>query len=268
MKCEEVEAKIIDYLDKNLEEGTRQEIEKHLETCEKCFDDVRESQQVLNTLSREAMSKPDDSLRINFYHMLHNQIMNGKQGKSISSPKPSIPWYYMGRYRVAAGIALLLCGTFAGLFIHAGLNNSHTSDKLKLLQSEVYLLKRSTMFTMLKEESSSDRIQAVSFADEIDNPDENIISALVTTLNNDKNVNVRMAAAYALSRFASQRNVCDSLVRSLSIQNDPILQITLINILAERREKSVVTPLQHIISDKNTLKEVRDAAENCLGVLM
>ena len=30
MKCEEVEVKMIDYLDNNLNDGLRQEIEKHL----------------------------------------------------------------------------------------------------------------------------------------------------------------------------------------------------------------------------------------------
>jgi HEAT repeat protein len=124
------------------------------------------------------------------------------------------------------------------------------------------------MFTMLKEESSSDRIQAVRYVEEIDNPDPNMIEVLVKTLNNDKNVNVRMAAAYALSKFADRQAVCDSLVKSLSLQSDPILQVTLINILVEKKEKSALRPIQEIISNKRTLKEVRAVAENSLRVLI
>ena len=124
------------------------------------------------------------------------------------------------------------------------------------------------MFTMLKEESSSDRIQAVRYVENIEKPDQNVIEVLVKTLNNDKNVNVRMAAAYALSKFADQSMVCDSLVKSLTQQSDPILQVTLINILAERKEKSALRPIQEIISNKSTLKEVRAVAENSLRVLM
>jgi HEAT repeat protein len=121
---------------------------------------------------------------------------------------------------------------------------------------------------MLKDESSSNRIQAVSYVDELDKADENVIQVLIKTLNYDKNVNVRMAAAYALSKFSDQRAVCDSLVRSLSLQSDPILQVTLINILAERKEKSALRPIQEIIANKSTLKEVRDVAENSLRVLI
>ena len=77
-----------------------------------------------------------------------------------------------------------------------------------------------------------------------------------------------MAAAYALSKFADRRAVSDSLVKSLSLQNDPILQVTLINILVERKEKSALRPIQEIIANKKTLKEVRAVAENSLRVLI
>jgi hypothetical protein len=268
MKCEEVESKMIDYLDKNLEEGICKEIEKHLETCERCLDELRDSQQVLNLISKDKMVKPDDSLRINFYHMLHSQIKKNEESNASLSRKPFSPWYNLTRYRIAAGIALLICGTFIGMFIRSGLNNTYASNELKQLHSEVSDLKKATMFTMLKEVSSSDRIQAVSYAGDLDNADENVIDVLVKTLNNDKNVNVRMAAAYALSKFADKKAVCDSLVKSLTLQNDPILQVTLINILAERKVKSALKPIQEIIANRSTLKEVRAVAENSLRVLI
>jgi hypothetical protein len=268
MQCSEVEAKIIDYLDNTLEEGIRQEIEKHLETCEGCLDEVMDIRKVIKLISSEEMEKPEDSLRINFYHMLQGQIKKENQSMSMTTGKPITHLFSAGRYRFAAGIALLICGTFIGLFIHTGINYLRASDELKQLQSEVSDLKKNTIIAMLKEVSSSDRIQAVSYADDLEMPDRNIIEVLVKTLNHDKNVNVRMAAAYALAKFADQRAVCDSLVLSLSLQNDPILQVTLINILADRREKSALRSIQQIISNKSTIKEVRDVAENSLRVLM
>lgn len=77
-----------------------------------------------------------------------------------------------------------------------------------------------------------------------------------------------MAAAYALSKFADQRAVSDSLVKSLSLQTDPILQVILINILADKKEKSALRPIQEIIVNRSTLKEVRAVAENSLRVLI
>jgi hypothetical protein len=268
MKCEEVETKMIDYLDKTLSESEGHEIEKHLETCERCLDELKDTQHVLNLISDSEMIKPDDSLRINFYHMLHSEIKKSSESSKQSIYKTHAPWYNSTRYRIAAGIALLICGTFIGMLINGGFNYSSASNELKQLRSEVLDLKKATMFTMLKEESSSDRIQAVSYAGDLRNPDQNVIDELIKTLNNDKNVNVRMAAAYALSKFAGQRAVSDSLVKSLSQQSDPILQVTLINILAERKEKSALRPIQEIIANKSTLKEVRAVAENSLRVLI
>lgn len=264
MKCEEVYTKIVDYLDNNLEEEARQEIEKHIGTCENCLDELKDTQKILNLISKEKMEKPDDSLRINFYHMLHTQIRKSNEGNSESLWKPKTPWYNTSGFRIAAGFALLICGSFIGMLINSRINVSTASYEIKQLQTEVSDLKRTAMFTLLKEESSSDRIQAVSYAGNMDNADDNIIEVLVQTLNTDKNVNVRMAAAYALSKFANQRSVCDSLVKSLALQTDPILQVTLINILAERKEKSALRPVQEIIANKRTLKEVKTVAQNSL----
>jgi HEAT repeat protein len=129
------------------------------------------------------------------------------------------------------------------------------------------MLKKAALFTGLKDESSSYRIQAVNYADDLETPDENVIEVLFNTLNHDKNVNVRMAAAYALEKFANSQPVCDSLVMSLSRQTDPILQVTLINILVSRREKNALNPIQQIITNKNTIEEVRRVAENGAKIL-
>lgn len=268
MKCEEVDKMMIDYLDQKLGDDTRREIEEHLATCERCIDELKDTQDIMKLISKDKMEKPDDSLRINFYHMLHSEIKNtANRTPQTAFQIPVTPWYSQSKYRVAAAVALLICGTFIGMFVRTLSAGSVASNEIKQLQTEVSDLKKNAMFTMLKEQSSSDRIQAVSYAGEF-GADDNVINVLVETLNNDKNVNVRMAAAYALSKFAYQREVTDSLVKSLSQQTDPILQVTLINILAERKEKSALEPIQKIIANKSTMKEVRTVAENSLRVLI
>jgi len=267
MKCEELEEKIIDYLDGKLDKESNIEIEKHLETCERCLDEFRDLQEVIKIISNRKEIEPDDSLRINFYHMLHNEIRKSKSSGTAGVQREILPWYNHIFFRIAAGFALLITGTLIGLLIHSGFTDSHQAQ-LEELRSEVTTLKKAAMFTMLKEESSSYRIKALDYAEDLTTPDENVIAILVKTLNTDKNVNVRMAAAYALSKYADQQPVCDSLVRSLSLQSDPILQVTLINILVERREKSAVKPIQKIIADENTLDDVKSVAENSIKYLL
>jgi hypothetical protein len=259
MKCEEVESLMIDYLDNKLESDKKAEIEKHLETCERCLDEMMEMQHIMQLIASKDMQVPDDSLRINFYHMLHNEIKKA----DIRDVKPVIlRWYDRGIFRVAAAIALLIAGSFLGVLIYSGISNSGQEKELSQLKSEVNALRKTAMFTMLKDGSSSYRIQAVNYADEMDKPDENVINALLMTLNGDKNINVRMAAAYALEKYTSRQYVRDSLVKSLPLQTDPILQVTLINILVELKEKSAIEPIEKIISNDRTLTEVKSVAES------
>lgn len=268
MKCEEVEGKMTDYLDNTLNEEIREEIEKHLGTCESCLDELRDCKEILMLISKEEIVKPDDSLRINFYHMLHSEIKKNSGNIKEDHRIRVASWYRKKSFSIAAGIALLISGTFIGMVIYSGIINTGDRSELKQLHSEVTALKKAALFTMLKEESSSDRIMAVNYVDDFENPDDNVIDVLFRTLNNDKNVNVRMAAAYALAKFANQQSVCDSLVKSLPMQNDPILQVTLINILVERKELSAIKTIQAIITNASTLKEVKQVAENGIKQLI
>jgi hypothetical protein len=269
MKCDEVEIRLIDYLEGNLDDITCRDIEKHLETCNSCLDALKESQDVLKLMSDSTMEKPDESMRIGFYHMLHKEIkQNSKKAGDSFIVIPGSHWITRNMISVAAGIAILICGTFLGIFIKSEISGSGRSEEISKLKSEVNALKKTVFYSMLGQESSSGRIQAVNYIDGIPSPDQPVINVLVKTLNSDKNVNVRMAAAYALSRFADQRAVCDSLVKSLSLQNDPILQVTLINILVEHKVKSAIGPMENIINNKSTLKEVKSVAENGVMTLI
>ncbi len=254
--------KLVDYLEGNLTDHEKQEFEKHIETCERCLDELMHCQEILQITDQVPIEKPDESLRINFFHMLHDEIRKAGERDNVPIHIQSSAWYYRSFFRYAAGVALLICAAAIGFFVDAGLRNSGQSAELKQLQSEVAELKKTAMFTMLKEESSSYRIQAVNYADELEAPGENVIEVLINTLNHDKNVNVRMAAAYALEKYADTRFVCDSLVKSLSQQTDPILQVTLINILVGRKEKSALRTIQQILTNENTIDEVKRVAEN------
>jgi HEAT repeat protein len=261
MKCEEIEGLIIDYLENKLEPGQIAGIEKHLETCEKCLDDFKDIQEVLKLMSLEEMKKPDDSLRINFYHMLHNEIRRSREQKAEQSVHAGGYRPLKRVYRIAAGILIIICSAFAGMIFNSQINASRQNQELSQLKSEINELRKTALISMLRDQSSSYRIEAVNYAEELEKPDENVIRALVSTLNNDKNVNVRLAAAYALAKYPAVQSVRDSLVKSLPKQSDPILQVTLINILVEMREKNALKPIEQIITDKKTLNEVRSVAE-------
>jgi HEAT repeat protein len=268
MKCEDVESSMIDYLDNTLEKSRRDEVEKHLETCERCLDELKDFQQILQTVDSTEMEQPDETLRINFYHMLHGE-MNKQVMKNQEQPilpisvRRSSPWI-----KIAAAIALLLAGTFIGLTLHFVLNRHQEGEQVASLKTEVQSMKELMMLDMLKQESPSQRIQAVNYTDDIQAPDIKVLNALTETLNNDKNINVRMAAAYSLAKYADRQSVRDSMVASLSRQTEPIIQVVLMNILVEKKESSAIKPIQKIMSDEKSIKEVKDVAKKGLNILL
>ncbi len=261
MKCEDVEILLVDYLDNSLEDKTRDEVDNHLSACERCLDTFNESQKIVRIISVSEPHKPDESLRGNFYHMLQKEIRKANDHGIEKQDHRHGGSFNRKIFPVAAGVALLVAGTFLGMLISTMRNEALSTAKIDMLQSQVDEIKRTAMYSMLKEESSSFRLQGVSYAEELGPRDDKVIGVLLNILNNDKSTNVRLAAAFSLSKFTDSRVVCDSLVASLPVQTEPILQITLINILVEIKEKSALRPIRQLVNDSRTIDEVRNAAE-------
>jgi hypothetical protein len=135
------------------------------------------------------------------------------------------------------------------------------------MQKEIKEMKEMLLYSLIDDESASQRIKAVNYAEEITNPNQKVIGVLVSTLNHDRNVNVRLAALYSLASFSDNRMVRDSLVASLPRQTEPLIQVMLINLLAAKKDSRAIGPIKEIISNSNTLPAVKEAAEQSLKTL-
>ena len=92
------------------------------------------------------------------------------------------------------------------------------------------------------------------------NTGNDIVDALVNTLNTDPNANVRLAALDGLTRFYRDDYVRKKLIASLKKQQDPLVQIALIDLLTRMRESGILSELEKIVNDENTQKAVKDCA--------
>jgi hypothetical protein len=267
MKCEDVQQLLIDYIDNAIDAELKETLDQHLSACENCRNELNELQTLLQLMESGAdMEKPDENLHRNFSTMLNQEIKNTQNNDSKPEGR-KVSRFTRELLKVAAAVAIFAIGILIGTQIKSSVKNAQT-DQLTKLTKEVKEMKEALMFTMLDEESASQRIKAVNYADEISNPNSNIINALIKTLNTDKNVNVRLAAAYSLQKFTNSQFVMDSLIASLAKQQEPIIQVVLINILTEKKEVKAIKPMQEIISNQNTIKEVKDIAQKCIKTMM
>jgi Putative zinc-finger len=276
MRCEDIQSVLIDFLDDRMDAIRRQELVTHLEVCENCRQEESQLRELLRAVAETPEEQPPGTLRENFKRMMQTPpATSGVAETSRNSAEtpvkklplhlPAIGWNSPVS-RVAVAILLLLTGFGIGLKT-ANNRDGATPTQMAELKSEVRDVKQTLMLSMLKQESASDRIKAVDYAEEIVNPNQQILGALITTLNHDKNVNVRLASLYSLSKFAGNRTVLDSLVVSLNQQTEPIIQIVMISILTQNRAAGAIKPLQDIISNQNTLPAVKDVARKGLQTL-
>lgn len=127
---------------------------------------------------------------------------------------------------------------------------------------------RKIIFTGLHNmDAPSQRMIAASKAYQLVNIDHDIIDALTKTLNSDPNTNVRLAALEALGKFHREPYVKKKLVGSLKKQNDPMVQIALIELLTTMREKSILRELDKIVNDTRTMEAVKDRAYSSIFTL-
>lgn len=120
---------------------------------------------------------------------------------------------------------------------------------------------KTTLFAKMNNmESASERYTAMLTAVDAKKIDRDIINALLQSMNNDPNSNVRLAAMESLSKFYREPYVKKNLIKSMSTQKDPVVQMALIDLLTKMRTTSIVDELKKLTEDSNTPKPVKDQA--------
>jgi hypothetical protein len=109
-------------------------------------------------------------------------------------------------------------------------------------------------------QSAASRINAVTSASRMKSNRKEVVDALVKVLNNDPNTNVRLAALDGLTRFHKEPHVRQKLVASLKKQQDPMVQIDMIDLLTGMRELSMLSDLEAMVNDENVHRAVKDMA--------
>ena len=267
MTHNEAQQLLTDFADNTLDTATRQAVEQHLAECTECSNELAEIHQLFGAMQQSKPVIPSPSMRQNFNAMLQAEINIVATEKLVQEQPIKKSLYIVMQsvaWRAAAACIILAVGIWIGTKLNTGSVDAKTIARL---ESEMKDVKETAMVNMLDDESASQRLQAVSYADDITNPNQKVTDALINTLNNDKSVNVRLAALYSLAKFSNIRAVNDSLVASLTRQTEPILQVVLINILVEKKETKAVGPIRQILRDSKTLKEVKDAAQKGLKAI-
>jgi hypothetical protein len=272
MECNEYREQFTQFLGGNLSQVESKAFSEHLEKCNECRAEFQKFSQLWNLLGEMPVPEPSAAMKTEFNEMLSGyKNQNSGQYITFTRKLEELFGFINGRLiaRPAFGILMLIIGLIAGYLVHnpAGMISSQ-NNQIDSLSSQVSEMKQLIMLSLLQDQSASRRIQAVSYTDEIPVLNRKIMDALFTTLNEDPNVNVRLATLEALAKMADDPNVREGLIRSIELQDSPIMQSAIADLMVKLREKKSVNELQKLLERKDINQMVKVNIENSIQKLI
>lgn len=227
MPCRGREIELAEHL-----EGVRSpEFAAHLAQCADC----QATMAMWQRMGSWADETPDPGLPVRFRQRLHNE----------TKPLRREWWKWAG---VAAAIVVSF---FAG----------RTTTDVRDLRQEVRGLREVVALALLEQQSASERLRGIRYSAALDRPDDEVIGALARTLRTDSSVDVRLAAADALRRYARTETVKQTAWELLAREESPMVQVAAIDLLLAARERGAVEKLR---LDEKLDNDVRKYLESAL----
>jgi hypothetical protein len=265
MKCSEFQEKIADFLTHEIDPGTKQRMEAHLAECNSCGEEICRLSAIWNKLGVLPLEQPSPGLRDRFYTMLEAYKQGMEQKETF--PAPGVLqtfklwagrlWPKRPAFQFGLALLFLAVGLTGGFLLNPG---KQGNAKIVQLERQVENMQQTVAVALLNQPSPSDRLQGVTWSYELKNPSEKTLAALLATLDSDPNINVRLAAIDALYLFYKHPGVKEGILRSLPKQSSPLVQVALIDLLVEIRERRAADAFHELIQNEQLAPEVKERA--------
>ena len=254
MEERKMEDLMIDYVQGNLTGELKDHVEKTIEKNEEWRLEYDKLSSIMGMMESSVELQPEPSLRQEFDDMLEKEISDIKVVPLKADSTGSNKWMM----RIAASVALLILGGAIGMLIT---KNWQNQQELAALRNEMELTKQLVISSLQDQTSASSRLRGVNTSMVMETSDGEIINALINTMNTDENTNVRLAAVSALARFADEEPVRKALIEALETQDDPVVAISLINLMVQLKEDGAVESLKNLLHRGEVHEAVKSEAQ-------
>jgi HEAT repeat protein len=245
--------------------------EFHLASCKSCQQEFETSKHIFDLLDRVPLPEPSSDMQVRFQGMLdaykHSLDEKNRFWKNLLFSLQQL-WSLQPGLQLAYSIILVMTGLAAGYTINQQDTGNGKKHQIQELSLQVEEMQQLMMLTLVENPSASKRLQAVSYTDEISSVKIEVIDALLTTLNEDPNVNVRLATLEALVKFSEVPRVREGLVQSITQQESPLVQSAMVDVMLKLQEKRSVVPLQQLLNKKDLNQTVKIKIENSIHQLI
>jgi len=278
MICDRIREQIPDCLAGRLDPQARERVIDHLDTCSACRAEVAELGVVWRGLESMPEPEPSQAMRARFLETLsaYQEGYQEAQRKLAYAAPPrkwwSGLWPARPAWQAAFSMALLLAGVLGGRYLAAPRPVEVVNPEMAQLRGQIENLRQLVTLSMLQQDSPSARLRGVTYSYQMTEPDQQVEQALLHAVNHDSNINVRLSAVDALARvltgkFGGNPEVRRAVIDSLDVQDSPLVQIALIDLLAQLNDKGAVPALRKLAQDTQANEEVRQRAAATLEKL-
>lgn len=247
----------MDHLAGNLQKDKKAILDEYLEVHKTLANELQDTETYW--LNMEALNTPEPST------VMDQRFDAMLAGYQQATPGSGFQWsiilsWFKQNWQV--GLSAMAVGILIGVFIING-----TDKDVKSLNTEVQDMKKLLMLTMIEQPQAQERIKAVSLTSELPAVDTKVTDALISTLNHDQSINVRLAALEALVAYGDQIKVRTALIRSIATQQSPLMQVALADAMIMLREKSALKPFEQLLESDEVNDSVKSKLKSTIETL-
>ncbi len=255
MNCEEIKKNFVEYWRGAMNAADLQSFEEHLASCPECRADAENLKHVWSALGEMPQAEPGLGLRTRFYAALREterrELERGR--RSWWMPHPV--------FQAAFGVVILAAGILVGNMM------ARNSGQVAQLRTEVNSMKQLVTLSLLQQQNATDRLRGVNWSYRVEQSDSEVLAALLSTVNHDPNVNVRLAAVEAMRNFADSSVGRRGLAQALNKQTSPLVEIAILDQIVEMREKMATPAIKTLMAAGDVNPEVKEHANWALRQL-
>lgn len=264
MDTQNITTQLIDYREDNLTDEQITEVEKNLMSSDKWRAILADLTLLDDLMEETPMVQPSINSKQRFEQLLAAE-QQSTPIVNLNQAKKTFTFSINQLLQVAAAIALLIMGVGIGTQFK---NNQSQQTEIAALKSEMLGQNKLLALSLLQQTSASDRIKGVNISLKETRMDDQILNALIDRMNLDKNINVQLKAIEGLVQFGENKIVITALVKALTNQKSPEVQIMIMEALVTLKVKDAYPRFQEILRDKETIDAVKNSAASGLEILL
>lgn len=282
MTCQHAREHFPELLDPRTAATAHLDVRRHLAGCPACQREFDAISRTAHSLDALPVSPPSPRLRQNFYALLATEkaiATSSSRAPAKSSRRNGFNrWIFVPFAAVALALLSFVAGTrYASSptplspdrAIAAEADDSTAYRKIAELERKLDTMGQLVGYSILQQQQrpTHDRLRGVlrSASHASENPDDTVINELISALAFDPSINVRLRAIEALFPHADQDVVRAGVLASLSREQNPLVQVSMIDFLTEAGDTEARPALERISLSETTDRSVRDAARRALA---